>query len=74
MCLDRAEGDTVPMRQEELADTLGLQRTTVTSAARSLQAKGCIVYRRGNIRVLTRDGLIEAANGCYAPEGPYQVR
>jgi hypothetical protein len=44
---------------------LGIRRTSVTMAARHLQAVGLIKYRRGQIRVLDVEGLIEASCECY---------
>ncbi len=44
-CRDRIDGDTINLTQEFLADMLGVQRTTVTAVAGSLQAKGLIRYR-----------------------------
>jgi CRP-like cAMP-binding protein len=65
MCHDRIDGDRIPLKQEELAETLGLQRTTVTGAARALQARGLIDYRRGVIRLLGRQGLMALVGSCY---------
>ena len=64
-CLDRISGDTVTLTQEFLADMLGVQRTTVTAVARSLQEKGFIRYRRGVMAVIDRDGLRASACECY---------
>ncbi len=49
-CHDRISSNTVALTQEFLADMLGVQRTTVTAVARSLQDKGAIRYRRGRRR------------------------
>ncbi len=51
--------------QEFLAETLGVQRTTVTLIARTLQTAGLIRYRRGLVEVVDRPGLEEAACECY---------
>jgi len=64
-CRDRIDGDTVSLTQEFLADMLGVQRTTVTAVAGSLQAKGLIRYRRGVVDILDRDGLEAVACECY---------
>ena len=45
---------------------LGLERTTVTLAARALHRAGLIAYRRGQVTVLDRAGLEEASCECYA--------
>ncbi len=64
-CRDRVDSDTIQLTQEFLADMLGVQRTTVTAVARSLQAKGLIRYRRGVVDVLDRPGLEAASCECY---------
>ncbi len=62
---DRVHRDTFPLTQELLAQMLGVTRPSVTVAARTLQQAGLIRYRRGEITVLDRDGLEEAACECY---------
>lgn len=64
-CRDRISGDTVALTQEFLADLLGVQRTTVTAVARSLQEKGYIRYRRGQMEIVDREGLEACACECY---------
>jgi CRP-like cAMP-binding protein len=62
---DRVDGDTIHLTQEFLAEMLGVTRPSVTVAARTLQAAGLIRYSRGQVTVLDRDGLEEAACECY---------
>ncbi len=64
-CHDRISTDTVALTQEFLADMLGVQRTTVTAIARSLQEKGVIRYRRGVVDIIDRAGLEAGACECY---------
>lgn len=64
-CHDRISSDTVALTQEFLADMLGVQRTTVTAVARSLQEKGLIRYRRGVVDIIDRGGLEAQACECY---------
>jgi CRP-like cAMP-binding protein len=66
MSADRGNGKIVPLTQEYLAIMLGVQRTTVTQAARTLQAAGLINYSRGLIEVINRKGLEETVCECYA--------
>ena len=66
MSQDRTRNAVLPLTQEYLATMLGVQRTTVTSAARALQAKGLIRYSRGRIEILDRAGLEDGACDCYA--------
>jgi CRP-like cAMP-binding protein len=65
MVRDRVDSDIIQLTQEFLGQMLGVQRTTVTLVARSLQTAGLIRYRRGYIEILDRDGLEEAACDCY---------
>lgn len=64
-CHDRISTDTIALTQEFLADMLGVQRTTVTAVARSLQEKGAIRYRRGIVDIIDRAGLEGLACECY---------
>jgi len=62
---DCVDGDVVPLTQEFLGQMLGVRRTTVTIAARLLQATGMINYRRGHIRIADRAGIEGMACECY---------
>jgi CRP-like cAMP-binding protein len=62
---DRAGVDDIPLTQEYLAEMLGVQRTTVSAVAGSLQDQGLIRYRRGSIRILRRDAVMGKACECY---------
>lgn len=63
---DRGNGRVVSLTQEYLAIMLGVQRTTVTQAARTLQAAGLINYSRGAIEIINRKGLEDTVCECYA--------
>lgn len=64
-CRDRIDTDRVSLTQEFLADMLGVQRTTVTVVARTMQAAGLIRYSRGVVDILDRAGLEANACECY---------
>jgi CRP-like cAMP-binding protein len=64
-CHDRITSDTIALTQEFLADMLGVQRTTVTAVARSLQNKALIRYRRGVVDILDRAGIEALSCECY---------
>lgn len=65
MSQDRLGGDRVPLTQEFLAHMLGTRRASVTVAAGILQKAGIIKYTRGEVNVVTRPGLENAACECY---------
>jgi CRP-like cAMP-binding protein len=65
MVQDRLGRDSFYLTQEFLAEMIGARRTTVTLAAGSLQRASLIEYKRGNIRILDREGLIKTACECY---------
>jgi CRP-like cAMP-binding protein len=65
MVQDRVQSDQFYLTQEFLAEMLGIRRTSVSGAAGSLQKKGLIAYRRGNIEVLKRQELESVACECY---------
>jgi CRP-like cAMP-binding protein len=65
MSQDRILSDTLPLTQEFLGQMLGTRRSSVTVAAGILQKAGLISYTRGNVTVLNRQKLEEAACDCY---------
>jgi len=62
---DRVDQDTLPLTHEFLAEMLGVQRSTVSIIARTLQKAGLIRQGRGVITVVDRLGLEGAACECY---------
>ena len=62
---EQGEGDIISFSQEQLADMLGLRRSSVTLAAQTLQSRRLISYRRGRIEIINRKGLKAAACECY---------
>jgi CRP-like cAMP-binding protein len=65
MVRDRVDSENYFLTQEFLANMLGARRTTVTTAAGTLQRKGFIKYSRGRIRIIDAAGLENAACECY---------
>jgi hypothetical protein len=53
------------LRQEFLAEMLGVHRPSVTIAASTLQKAGLISYRRGNIHIEDPIALRGSACECY---------
>ncbi len=62
---DRSDSDILSLTQEFLSEMLGVQRTTVTALARTLQDLGLIRYRRGKIEIIDRLSLESRACECY---------
>jgi|SwirhisoilCB2_FD_contig_101_2454217_length_1126_multi_3_in_0_out_0_2 CRP-like cAMP-binding protein len=63
---DRSDRGPMPLTQEFLGAMLGVQRNTVTVAARELQQQGAIQYSRGSILVTDRAKLESLACECYS--------
>jgi CRP-like cAMP-binding protein len=65
LCRDRAQSDTLPLKQEFLADMLGTSRPTVSIAAQQLHERGLIDYKRGVVRIVDAGGLERLSCECY---------
>jgi CRP-like cAMP-binding protein len=66
MAHDRFGSDTFALTHTTLARMLDVRRAGVTVAALVLRRAGLIDYKRGQVTVLDRSGLEEAACECYA--------
>jgi CRP-like cAMP-binding protein len=65
MCQDRFDCQSLPLTHEFLAQMLGTGRPSVSLAAAALENAGLIENLRGNVRILNRKSLEEAACECY---------
>jgi CRP-like cAMP-binding protein len=65
MTADRIESNSVPLTQELIAQMLGTRRSSVTVAAGMLQKAGLITHRRGDVEIIDRPKLEDAACECY---------
>jgi CRP-like cAMP-binding protein len=65
MSHDRVDGDVLSLKQQFLAEMLGVHRPAVTLAAGALQRAGVIRYARGKVTVLDRSALERASCRCY---------
>ena len=62
---DRGDDDALRITQDLLAQMLGVQRPTITNAARELERAGLIARGRREVTILDRQGLIAASCECY---------
>lgn len=62
---DRVGRDDFSLKQEFLAEMLGVRRAGVSVAASTLQHAALIRYSRGIVHVLDREGLEAASCECY---------
>ena len=65
MTHDRVDGDVLLLKQQFLAEMLGVHRPAVTLAAGALQKAGVIRYTRGKVTVLDRPALERSSCECY---------
>lgn len=65
MIFDRAADREILLTQQDFADIMGAQRTTITEAARQLKTSGGVAYMRGRIRLIDRPRLEAQACECY---------
>jgi CRP-like cAMP-binding protein len=65
MMRDRGDEDALLITQNLLAEMLGVQRPTVTNAARELERAGLIRRGRRQVMILDRQGLLEESCECY---------
>jgi len=63
---DRVDGDVLGLKQQFLAEMLGVHRPAVAIAAGALRKAGVIRYTRGKVTVLDRAALEESSCECYA--------
>ncbi len=65
MSADRVGTSSLGLTQEVLGQMLGARRSSVTVAAGILQKAGLISYTRGDVRIVQRAKLEQAACECY---------
>jgi CRP-like cAMP-binding protein len=65
MMRDRGDDDRLEITQSLLAEMLGVQRPTITNAARELEAAGLILRGRRQVTILDRPGLVAESCECY---------
>jgi CRP-like cAMP-binding protein len=65
MMQDRYHSNEISATHESLANMLGVQRTSVSIVAVTLQRKKLVQYSRGILTVLDQKGLEALSCGCY---------
>jgi CRP-like cAMP-binding protein len=65
MCQDTVDSGLLPLTHEFIAQMLGSGRPTVTIAAGVLERAGLIENSRGNVKIINRKRLEDAACECY---------
>jgi CRP-like cAMP-binding protein len=65
MMRDRADDDALQITQNLLGEMLGVQRPTITNAAREFERAGLIARGRRQVTILDRQGLLAASCECY---------
>lgn len=65
MAADRVGSKSLPMTHDFLATILGTDRPSVSVAAKILQTKRIIGYRRGTLEILSRKKLENSVCECY---------
>jgi CRP-like cAMP-binding protein len=71
---DLSGSDTLNFTQEYLAQMRGVQRTSVTIVAHTLQTAGLIRHRRGKTEILAPEALHDGACECYEMVKRYYSR
>src|SRR5262245_19313292 len=65
MMRDRSDDDALPVTQNLLAEMLGVQRPTISVAARELEHADLIERGKRQVRILDWRGLVRASCECY---------
>ncbi|MFN3667872.1 MAG: Crp/Fnr family transcriptional regulator [Brevundimonas sp.] len=68
---DRTGSPEILITQDELAEQLGAQRTTISAAAVMLKTAGAIRYMRGRVTIRNRAVLQSCACQCYRVEADF---
>src|ERR1700721_1265940 len=69
MSADRLGTNSLALTHELLSQMLGTRRSSVTVAAGMFQKAGIITHTRGDVKIIDRQKLEEAACECYALMG-----
>ena len=62
---DRVSSDSMALTHGDMGQMLGVSRSRVSLAVRSIQKKGLLHYLHGHVSILNREGPEDAACGCH---------
>lgn len=65
LLLDRTDGNRLAMTQQEIADLLGTERTTINGALQALRDRSAIQASRGRLEIRDRAVVERMACECY---------
>jgi Mn-dependent DtxR family transcriptional regulator len=65
MMRDRGDEAALQITQDLLAEMLGVQRPSISNAARELERAGLIERGRRQVTIADRQGLVDASCECY---------
>jgi CRP-like cAMP-binding protein len=65
MMRDRSDDDTLAITHDLLAEMLGVQRPSITNAARELERAGLIERGHRQVTILDRPALMKASCECH---------
>lgn len=65
LAVHKDETQTVELTQEFLSMMLGVRRSGVNIAVKTLEKAGLVEHLRGSVRILDRAGIEAVACGCY---------
>lgn len=68
MLKDRVGSNRLSLTQDQISQSLGVHRPSITHAAQSLRDEGLIDYSRGHITLKNIAGLKKSACDCYSEE------
>jgi CRP-like cAMP-binding protein len=74
MTQDRTGQHEYDLKQEDLAQLLGAQRTTINSVIRALADSRAVQSRRSRLQILNREALIRQTCECYEAIGSTRWR
>jgi CRP-like cAMP-binding protein len=68
MAQDRLGSAELVFTHEEIASSFNVRRASISAAFHVFQSREIVCCRRGAIKIKSRDQLLKAADGLYAPE------